>query len=99
MPVQRTEDGFPPGTILLEDRKSSFACSSAAYTNHHEGNSTQSELILSPTPTDDPDDPLVRLSDVPLSDPHSNTINRTGRNFGKQSTLGSPVHTCSSLLS
>ncbi|KAJ5381619.1 uncharacterized protein N7496_004047 [Penicillium cataractarum] len=41
MAVHTPDNGFPPGTVLLEDR-----------------NNSQSELILSPTPTDDPDDPL-----------------------------------------
>jgi hypothetical protein len=66
MPAHRTEGGFPPGTILLEDRKSSFSCSLGRNTNHHEGNAPQLELILSPTPTNDPDDPLVRFLNIPL---------------------------------
>lgn len=64
MAVNTSDHGFPPGTVLLENSESSFTRSWGSSTNYHEGNNSQPELILSPTPTDDPDDPLVSLFDA-----------------------------------
>lgn len=54
---------FPPGTILLEDSKPSFLFGKPRDLNtyYDVGKNSQTEIILSPTPSDDPDDPLARI--------------------------------------
>lgn len=65
-----TNTSLPPGTVVLEARGNAL--------------STNSEIILHPRPTNDPNDPLVRRDPMCLA--MANLV-RTGRKCEKGSTL------------
>jgi hypothetical protein len=56
---------FPPGTHMLDDRMSlakstlSLICKVSDFDTETSNGSDKQQVVLNPTPSDDPDDPLV----------------------------------------
>jgi hypothetical protein len=90
MRVHTSPNEFPPGTILLEGSKPSllFGNPRDLDTYYHIGNNSQTEIILSPTPSDEPDDPLARICPRYRAHTKANSRTRIGLPLEKQSISG-----------